>query len=391
MQNTALVLGGTKGLGRAIVQQLPEQGYRKIFVLGRTPLDMDNPRIVHIKYDASKDGLDVFEQCSEVDTLIVTAGTGRLAPFETFTRQEIQNTFQVNAVSTIQAINFFYNRLKGGAPFYCAIVSSISGAVSSPLFSLYAATKASLYRFTESVNIELEKGGSPNRILNVCPGNIPGTSFYGGESDIELLQSLAAEILGRMKNRIACFIPRYDEVYSEVLDRYRKDSRQFGLESYDYKIKSGRVNENPSTIVGYLSGTFDLFHIGHLNILKKAKEQCDYLVVGVHKDASHKQKEVFVPFEERCEILKNIKHVDKVIVSKNEDIDVYEDIKYDVLFVGSDYKGTERFERYEAFLKDKNVKIVYFPYTKDTSSTKLRMVIDKAVLPQYTVGIKNTN
>lgn len=134
---------------------------------------------------------------------------------------------------------------------------------------------------------------------------------------------------------------------------------------------------NPQLTIGYLSGTFDLFHIGHLNLLKRARKHCNYLVVGVHKDASHKGKETFIPFEERMEILRSIKYVDKVIESEKEDSDVYTKgiVKYDKLFVGSDYKGTERFNRYEAYFADKGVEIIYFPYTKGTSSTQLRDAI----------------
>ncbi len=131
-------------------------------------------------------------------------------------------------------------------------------------------------------------------------------------------------------------------------------------------------------VVGYLSGTFDLFHIGHLNILKRAKENCDYLVVGIHRDGSHKGKKTFIPFEERMEIVKSIKYVDEVIESEREDCDVYLKgrVKYDRLFVGSDYKGTERFNRYEKLFEGTGVQIVYFPYTKGTSSTQLRDALE---------------
>lgn len=130
-------------------------------------------------------------------------------------------------------------------------------------------------------------------------------------------------------------------------------------------------------VIGYLSGTFDLFHIGHLNMLRKAKEQCDYLIVGVHKDASHKGKETFIPFEERKEIVGSCKYVDEAVESCKEDSDAWNLYKYDKLFVGSDYKGTERFLKYEEFFKDKRVEIVYFPYTQGTSSTQLRKRIMK--------------
>ena len=100
------------------------------------------------------------------------------------------------------------------------------------------------------------------------------------------------------------------------------------------------------------------------------------MVVGIHKDASHKGKETYISFEERCEIVKHIDYVDEVIQAFKEDSDAWAVLKYDYLFVGSDYKGTERFIRYEEFFKDKGVKIIYFPYTEGTSSTQLRKVIE---------------
>jgi glycerol-3-phosphate cytidylyltransferase len=300
---------------------------------------------------------------------------GRIASFDTFPDIEIQKTFQINALSAIRIIRLFYGKLKSTSAFYCAIVSSIAGVVSSPLFSVYGATKAAVFRFIESINIELEKEGTKNRILNVCPGVLQGTSFYGNRTDFSSLQSLSRTILEKLRERDTLFIPQYDEVYHDVINRYLNDVRQFGLDSYDYKINSGRVNSAPQITVGYLSGTFDLFHIGHLNLLRRAKEYCDYLIVGVHKDALHKNKAVFIPFDERCEILKNIKWVNTVIEAKPEDMDVYKDIRYNFLFVGSDYKGTARFERYEKYFADKNVKILYFPYTHGISSTKLREIL----------------
>jgi len=166
-----------------------------------------------------------------------------------------------------------------------------------------------------------------------------------------------------------------------VIRRSREDVQAFGLSSIEYKQKSGRLDTptKPQLKIGYLSGTFDLFHIGHLNLLKRAKQYCDYLVVGVHADASHKGKTTYIPFEERKAIVESISYVDQVITSCKEDVDVYKKdiIKYDFLFVGSDYKGTERFNSYEEYFADKGVQIVYFPYTKGTSSTQLREAIAK--------------
>ena len=125
-------------------------------------------------------------------------------------------------------------------------------------------------------------------------------------------------------------------------------------------------------LVGYLSGTFDLFHIGHLNLIRRAKEQCDHLIVGVHKSGSWKGKNTFIPYEERLAIIGSVRYVDQAVEAFTEDTDAYEVYKFDRLFVGDDYKGTERFAKYEEYFKDKGVEIIYFPYTQGTSSTQLR-------------------
>lgn len=189
---------------------------------------------------------------------------------------------------------------------------------------------------------------------------------------------MAVEIITAVQKKDQILIPGYEETYKAVIERNREDSHEFGINSYDYKIAGNRLTEKPQIKIGYMSGTFDLFHIGHLNMLKKAKQYCDYLVVGVHKDASHKNKTVFIPLEERMEIVRSVRYVDEVIVSLPEDSDVREVIPYNYLFVGSDYKGTERFQRYEEqFSKLDDVEIVYFPYTKSTSSTQLRSAISQ--------------
>jgi len=100
------------------------------------------------------------------------------------------------------------------------------------------------------------------------------------------------------------------------------------------------------------------------------------LVVSVYNDASHKDISTFIPYEERVKIPKSIKYVDKIIQSLPEDSAVCNTIKYKYLFVASDNKGTKRFKRYEEYFKDKDVEIIYFPYTTGTSSTKLRKALD---------------
>ena len=371
----ALVIGGSNGIGLAIALELQKKG-SFVHVVDKAPNDMlDNYNTIRF-YQANLLDTDFsfLEQYKYIDTLVITAGFGRIALFEDILDQEIQNSFQVNCIAALKVLHFFFPKMKQKVSFHCAVMGSIAGLVSSPLFATYSATKAALCNAIESLNIELEMAGTENRILNVSPGSIKGTKFNGGDNDLNQTEALAQAILSKMEERQTLYIPQYEEVYRGVLERYHQDPHQFGLQSYQYKLESGRTSSHPQLKIGYLSGTFDLFHIGHLNLLRRAKQYCDYLVVGIHKDASHKGKETFISFEERAEIVKSIKYVDEVIPSEKEDCDVYLKgiVKYDYLFVGSDYKGTERFNRYEQIFADKGVEIIYFPYTQGTSSSQLR-------------------
>lgn len=134
-------------------------------------------------------------------------------------------------------------------------------------------------------------------------------------------------------------------------------------------------------VIGYTTGVFDMFHIGHLNILKRAKEQCDYLIVGVSTDElckSYKKKEPIIPYEERKAIIEAIKYVDKVVPQTDRNkFAAWERIKFDVMFVGDDWKNSPLFTELENKFKDVGIKIVFFPYTKTTSSTILREKLDK--------------
>lgn len=123
-----------------------------------------------------------------------------------------------------------------------------------------------------------------------------------------------------------------------------------------------------------------MFHIGHLNILKRSKEQCEYLIVGVTTDelVSYKNKKVIIPHEERMAIVESIKYVDEVVSQESMDkMATWEKYKFDVMFVGSDWKGTKKWNEFERQFGEIGVDIAYFPYTKGTSSTKLRDVLDK--------------
>lgn len=133
-------------------------------------------------------------------------------------------------------------------------------------------------------------------------------------------------------------------------------------------------------IIGYTTGVFDLFHIGHLNILKKAKENCDYLIVGVTVDelVAYKGTNSIIPFEERYKIVEAIKFVDKVVPQSSMDkMEAWQRLKFNKMFVGSDWKGTEKWNKLEDDFAKVDVQIEYFPYTKGTSSTHLKNVLNK--------------
>lgn len=135
--------------------------------------------------------------------------------------------------------------------------------------------------------------------------------------------------------------------------------------------------------VGYTTGVYDMFHIGHLNVLNNAKKYCDYLIVGVSTDElveEYKNKTPIIPFKERKEIVENIKCVDQVVAQ--EDMDKLKALlkyKCDAVFVGDDWKGTDKWNAFERQFGEYGIDVVYLPYTKGTSSTKLRVVIDDIV------------
>ncbi len=126
------------------------------------------------------------------------------------------------------------------------------------------------------------------------------------------------------------------------------------------------------TVIGYTSGVYDLFHIGHLNLLKNAKGLCDKLIVGITSDelVAYKNKKAIIPHQERMEIVRNIRHVDSVVPQNDMDkFKMWQRLKFDVMFVGDDWFETEKWQELDEKFKEVGVKIVYFPYTKGTSST----------------------
>lgn len=139
--------------------------------------------------------------------------------------------------------------------------------------------------------------------------------------------------------------------------------------------------------IGYTTGVFDMFHIGHLNIIKRSKEQCDHLIVGVTTDAlvAYKNTRAIVPQQERMDIIESIRYVDQVVPQETMDkMDAWNKYHFDVMFVGSDWQGTEKWNEYERQFSAVGVDIVYFPYTEGTSSTKLKEVLEEILHEKVT-------
>lgn len=240
----ALVVGGASGIGLAIAFQLAERAdCRVVHIVDRAqvPEDMRHDKFECHRFDLTSSDYAFFDRFKHVDTLMITAGFGHLALFKDLTEDYIVNMMNVNATSVMRLVSRFYDRIASSDDFYCGVMVSIAGFMSSPFFSVYGASKAALKIFIESVNVELEKAGFSNRILNVSPGSIKGTGFSQGKTDLSLTSGLAEEIIRHLEEKDDLFIPQYEEVFKTVLQRYHDDFRAEGRHSYEYKLNSGRV------------------------------------------------------------------------------------------------------------------------------------------------------
>jgi len=216
------------------------------------------------------------------------------------------------------------------------------------------------------------------------------TSFYN-------YQVLSPEILkniNKLNSKIIICIRNYYSVYQLLLKAGMTDICLYNAD-YNYsKYQFRAYKQNPVSIikdkkiyhVGYLSGVFDLYHIGHINIFRRAKEMCDYLIVGICTDeyVVHKKKKTpFIPFEERMQVVKSCRYVDEVVKVPymHEDItEAWEKYHYDVQFVGSDYEHDQWWLNQKAWLEQHGATMVFFPYTQQTSSTKIKSLIEKGLL-----------
>lgn len=243
MMKRMLVVGGANGVGLAIAHEMARRATtEKVYIVDKAPLQEQyaHPKIASFQFDLTSIDYTFFDRFTDIDSLMITAGFGRLALFKDVPEQHIIDSFNVNTIPVLRLIKRFYGKLEGKGDFYCGVMDSIAGWMSSPFFAVYGATKAALKIFIESVNVELQKGGSHNVILNVSPGSIKGTSFYAGQNDLSVLHDLTCEILEHLEAKKDVFIPKYNEIFKEVLARYHDDFRKEGAYSYEYKMNSQR-------------------------------------------------------------------------------------------------------------------------------------------------------
>lgn len=242
----ALVIGGANGIGLSIATELVNRNEcEKFYIVDRTIVADENmhQKFEAYQFDLTNDDYSFFSQFNDVDTLMITAGFGKLALFKDLDEQYIINSMNVNATAVMRIIHHFYDKIQATKDFYCGVMVSIAGFMSSPFFSVYGASKAALKIFIESVNVELEKSGTSNRILNVSPGSIKGTSFNQGKTDLAQTTTLAKEIIQNLEEKDDLFIPQYEDIFKYVLARYQSDFREEGRHSYEYKLNSGRIKE----------------------------------------------------------------------------------------------------------------------------------------------------
>lgn len=139
------------------------------------------------------------------------------------------------------------------------------------------------------------------------------------------------------------------------------------------------MGESKKYRIGYTDGVYDLFHVGHLNMIQTAKSCCEYLIVGVHADAvveKYKNRRPIIGEKDRKRIIESIKGVDRAVINQFRDkLKLWELYHFDVIFIGDDWKGTERWNRFEEILGNINVDVVYVPYTKGISTTEIRKMI----------------
>ena len=215
-----LVIGGASGIGLSLSLYLANQDeVEHVYVLDKKPFDEQYKldKISAEVFDVTSEDYSLLDNYADVDALYITAGYGHLGMVEDFDDKYIRSIFAVNAEGPIRILRHFYPRMLETKPFYCAVMVSIAAHLSSPLFAYYSATKAAVRMFIEAANVELEVQGSENRIMEVSPGSLKGTSFNGGQPWPERLSIVRCSV----SNSSSLSTTRCLRVYCSVIRTIR--------------------------------------------------------------------------------------------------------------------------------------------------------------------------
>ena len=234
-----VIIGGTSGLGLSIAIELRSRfGNANILLVGKTkPVDLCNKHNLNfLKIDLSSPYYD-WKFCVDSNFIVYAAGVGRITSFDEIDEKDVHSTISVNATNVLQLINSKKKELISLNSCQISIVTSIAGKVPSPLFALYAASKALVSSYISSINIELAKKGTKNRITEIAPGYIDGTGLYGQKTNLDKLASVSKTILNEIEKKKYFIIPQNEKMYLEIIERAHKDPQEFGFQSYDYKLE----------------------------------------------------------------------------------------------------------------------------------------------------------
>ena len=233
-----VIIGGTSGLGLSLAIELRNRfSNSNILVVGKTkPLDLcDKFSLDFLQIDLSSPHYD-WNFCSDSNFIVYAAGVGRITPFDEIEEKDINSTISVNATNAIHLINSKKKELISVNSCQISVVTSIAGKIPSPLFALYAASKALVSSYISSINIELAKRETKNLILEIAPGYIEGTALYGNKTNLDKLIEVSKTILDEIENKKNLIIPQNEKMYLEIIEKAHKNPIEFGNQSYDYKI-----------------------------------------------------------------------------------------------------------------------------------------------------------
>ena len=234
------IIGGTAGLGLALsCYFIKNTSCSEVLVIGRHEprVKLDDGRFLYRKKDLVVEN-ENWDFLDKFDVIIYCAGVGQIKHFNEFNYEDILSSFIINALAPVSLINSLQEKLVSKQDFRLVVITSIAGKLVSPLFALYGATKSCISNYIQSVNIELQKIGALNNILEIAPGHIEGTSFYQKETRLDQLETIIPEFIQNITDGSTFSIPLNPDLYNKLISECNADPESFGYRSYDYKTKT---------------------------------------------------------------------------------------------------------------------------------------------------------